>query len=125
MMTGVATTVGSPFTVILTSDPASRFALFQNGVKRGEIPLTGRVAPRLANTMRVAARLDGADLQQAAFVLQRIRYWDTPLTDPEGVHFSANLAAGPLPAPVVPPVVSVPSSLRIQEGGIVNVPILK
>lgn len=125
MMTGAPTTIGSPFTVILTSDPTSRFALFQGGVKCSEISLVGRVAPRLANTMRIAARLDGADLQQAAFVLQRIRYWDTPLTDAEGVHFSANLAAGPLPVPVVPPVVSVPASFRISEGGVVTVPIIK
>lgn len=125
LMTGAATTIGSPFTVILTSDPVSRFALFQNGAKMAEISLVGRVAPRLANTMRIAARLDGADLQQAAFVLQRIRYWETPLTDAEGVHFSANLAAGPLPVPVVPPVVSVPASFRIQEGGVVAVPIIK
>lgn len=116
-MDGVATARNVPFTVILTSDPTSRFAMFQSGVKRGEILLAGKAAPRPVDAMRIGSRLDGANLQQGALLLQRIRYWDTALADVDGIFYSGNIA-GERPPPEEPtgPVVSLPTTLRVKEG---------
>lgn len=118
-MDGVATVKGTPFTVLLTSNPTSRFALFQSGVKRGEILLAGRAAPRPTETIRIGSRLDGSNLQQAAILLQRVRYWDTAMDDADGVFYSNNIA-GEKPPPdtgqPTGPVVSIPATLRVKEG---------
>lgn len=118
-MDGVATVKGTPFTVLLTSNPTTRFALFQSGVKRGEILMAGKVAPRATENIRIGSRLDGANLQQGALLLQRIRYWDTAMSDEDGVFYSGNIA-GEKPPPDVEqptgPVVSIPATLRVKEG---------
>jgi hypothetical protein len=122
---GAATQIGIPFTVILAVDPFSRFALFQNGVKTGQQLVAGITPPITPSNMKIGARMDGTNLQACSLFLQRIRFWNGPLSDAEGVWFSGNLAAGNPPVEVVPPTVSVPTSLRIAEGGLLTVPIAK
>lgn len=122
---GAATVIYTPFAVILTVNPATRFALFQSGVFTGEQLFAGKIGPDVVDLMRIGARLDGTNLQAGAFLLQRLRYWTSDLNTAEGAHYSANLAAAPLPPPVIPPTVSVPTTLRIREGGLLTVPINK
>ena len=124
-MPGSSTIVNGLYTVVLASDPALRFALFQDGVKTGEQLFAGKAPPNLVDAMRIGARLDGASLQACSIFLQAFRYWEGALTDTEGVHYSAFLTGPPPPPPVVPPVVSVPSTLNVKEGQILTVPVSK
>lgn len=116
--------VNSMETVVLSVDP-SRFALFHDGLKAGEQLLLGKTPPNAVAAMRLGARLDGTNLQTCALFLRIARYWTGSMTDEEGIHYSDVLTALPIPKPVVPPVVSVPTNLRIREGSILTVPITK
>ena len=124
IMPGFPTPLNTTHTAIISVDPA-RFAFFQDGVKTGEQLLLGKAPPNFVDAMRLGARLDGGNLQACAIFLRLARYWTGSMSDNEGIHYSNALTASPPPAPVVPPVVSVPATLRIREGTILTVPITK
>lgn len=121
-----ATNATGTYMTALASIDTTRYALFADGVKSGEIAMAGRTMPELVEHLRFGSKeQDGS--QAAPIVLHSTAYWTVGMSDEEGNVFSADLSgvppggSGPDPLPVV----NIPLSMTVREGNVVEVPITK
>lgn len=122
---GATNTPKAAQTAIVTID-TTRYGLFVDGTKAGEIAMAGKAMPRLVEHLRFGSKeQDGS--QAAPILLMTAAYWTLGLSDDEGTVFSADLSGVP-PGEVEPdplPVVNIPATLEVVEGQPITIPITK
>lgn len=112
--------INVPDTAMLVVGPQTA-TLYRNGAKVGEATLV--IAPQPPVTLRVGSR-DPAAIHPMSVLVERVYHWNHPLSAENAQLFSANLAFVQ-PPPPVKPIVSLPTSLMVLEGGVVNVPVTR
>lgn len=118
--------IGVMTTAVVTVDATSQVTLFSGGEKVVERVLSeGTIpAPQVVSTLRLGAT-DPNGLNPSSILVQEVFHWDAPLPENDATQFSANLSYVP-PSPTPPkPVVSIPATLTVLEGGTVSIPITK
>lgn len=112
---------GTISTVLLTVDASKEVALYRNGVKIGADAITSTpVAPAV---LRVGST-EPAAADPMTLLLRRVSHWDHAISQDDAELFSADLNYTP-PPEVAKPIVSIPATLSVTEGGTVTVTVTK
>lgn len=118
--------IGVVTTAVVTVDATSAVALFSGGEKVDEHVLSeGTIpAPQVVSTLRLGAT-DPNGLNPSSIVVQEVFHWNAPLLENDAKLFSSNLSyVAPSPTPPNP-IVSIPATLTVLEGGAVSIPVTK
>ena len=118
--------VGVVTTALTTVDASSRVSFYAGGDKIGDYTVNNGItpAPEALTALRFGAT-DPGNLQPASLVIQAIYGWTAVLSDGDARLVSGNLNYAPASGSQPLPIISVPATLSVVEGNILQIPVSK